>query len=117
MDQEILRLALAVTGAGEAGRAVLEVLCPAAEDAWRRRLRAGPEECWEAFLCAAAFTAAADYLAGGGGPASFTAGAVSVTAPSGAERAAQAANLRAAAERLMAPYAAVEDFCFLGVAP
>ena len=65
---------------------------------------------------AAAFTAAADMMAGGGGDvASFTAGQVSVKGRTAAETAALAGSLRQAAEELMAPYTEPGDFAFLGV--
>jgi len=52
----------------------------AAESAWRARLREGVtvEDCGEALVCAAAFTAAADLAAGRGGVTSFSAGDISV---------------------------------------
>lgn len=116
--EKILELALAVSGAGEEERGLLEALCAAAERAWRGRLRQGvtEEDCGEAFSCAAALTAAADLAAGqGGGVAAFTAGAISVKGLGGAESAARAAALRATAERLMAPYVHSGEFCFRGV--
>lgn len=118
MQEKILALALAVSGAGEERRPLLEALCGAAETFWKGRLRDGvtAEDCPESFCCAAAFTAAADLAAGqGGGVAAFTAGAVSVKGLSGAESAARTVALRQTAERLMEPYAATNGFCFKGV--
>lgn len=118
MQEKILALALAVSGAGEERQPLLEALCGGAETYWKGRLRDGvtAEDCLESFCCAAAFTAAADLEAGrGGGVASFTAGVVSVKGLSGAESAARAAVLRQTAERLMEPYAAANGFCFKGV--
>lgn len=118
MQEKILSLALAVSGAGEAERPLLEMLCDAAETFWKGRLRDGVtvENCLESFCCAAAFTAAAELAAGqGGGVSSFTVGAVSVKGCGGMESAARAAALRETAERLMEPYAAVSGFCFKGV--
>ena len=118
MQEKILALALAVSGAGEERRPLLEALCGAAETYWKGRLRDGvtEEDCLESFCCAAAFTAAADLAAGqGGGVSAFTAGAVSVKGLGGAESAARATALRQTAERLMEPYAAANGFCFKGV--
>lgn len=119
MTEEILMLARAVSGAGDAESPLLEPLCQAAQRRWESRLRPGltPEDCREAFVCAAAFTAAADLAAGRGGGAvsAFTAGEVSVKGRGAAESAALARGLRETAERLMAPYAGEESFCFRGV--
>ena len=88
MSERILELALAATGGGETDRTLLEPLCAAAEEAWRRRLREDvtEEDCGEALLCAAAFTAAADLAAGEGGAASFSAGDISVKLDGGLRR-------------------------------
>ena len=113
MQEEILTLARTLSGAGEDEEAALALLCCAAEKEWAGRLRAGAptEECREAFLCAAALTAAAGLAAGRGG-VRFTAGDVSVTETEGGQT---AKTLRDEAERLMAPYVAEEKFRFLGV--
>lgn len=105
MRKRILELALAAAGGAEADRTLLEPLCAAAERAWLARLQEGvsEEDCGEALLCAAAFTAAADLEAEGGGVAAFSAGDISVRLQSGGENA-RAARLRQAAERLMEPY-------------
>lgn len=119
MREEILTLARAVSGAGEAEEALLEPLCRAAYLRWEARLRPGltPEACGAAFACAAAFTAAADLAAGrgGGAVAAFTAGDVSVRGRGAAETASLSRDLRRTAEGLMAPYAEEADFCFRGV--
>ncbi|MEY8387175.1 hypothetical protein AALC17_07730 [Oscillospiraceae bacterium 38-13] len=114
MGERILELALAVSGGG-AERALLEPLCRAAETAWRNRLREGvtAEDCGEALPCAAAFTAAAGLMPGGGG--SFSAGDVSVTLPGGGERTKAADGLLRAAERLMEPYVRAEGLWVKGV--
>ena len=99
LQETVLTLARAVSGAGEQDEVLLETLCRAAEAYWRGRLRQGvtAEDCGEAFPCAAAFTAAADLAAGqDGGIESFTAGSVSVKG--GGESAAR----RAASSRLPA---------------
>ena len=71
----------------------------------------------QAFPCAVAFTAAADLAAarGGEGVSGFTAGSVSVRIRGAAESCALAESLRRTAERLMAPFAVPDDFCFRGV--
>ena len=117
MRERILELALAAAGGGEAERVLLEPLCAAAELAWQGRLRMGVSlgDCGEALACAAAFTAAADLAAGEGGSVSFSAGDISVKAPGGQERAAAAAELRRAAERLMEPYVRATDLWAKGV--
>lgn len=119
LQETVLTLARELSGAGEAEEALLELLCQAAEQRWNKRLRPGvtAENCGEVFPCAAAFTAAADLAAarGGDGVSGFTAGSVSVRIRSAAESCALAESLRRTAERLMAPFAAPEDFCFRGV--
>lgn len=116
MRERILELALAAAGGG-AEKALLEPLCLAAERAWTGRLRKGvaAEDCGEAFLCAAAFTAAADLTAGEGGAASFSAGDISVSLGSGGDRAKRAESLRQAAERLMEPFVRAEGLWARGV--
>lgn len=119
MDETILKLAGAISGAGEAEQELLAMLCAAAERAWTARLRDGVTagDCGAAFCCAAAFTAAADMAAGRGGGAvsAFTAGEVSISAKKGSERAESAAELRRTAERLMADYVSPGDLCLRGV--
>lgn len=111
MSETIMELARSLCGAEE-GDALLTALCGAAETAWRARLRGGvtAEACGEAFLCAAAMTAAADYWAGQCGVESFMAGELSVK--HGGEG---TAALRQAAERLMEPYTVERGFAFQGV--
>lgn len=111
MNETILMMARCLCGAEE-DDALLEALCGAAETVWNARLREGVTsgDCGEAFLCAVAMTAAADYEAGREGVESFTAGELSVKRRSGGSEA-----LRRAAERLMVPYAVAQDFAFRGV--
>ena len=81
-------------------------------------LQAGPSAIFgEAFACAVAFTAAADLAGGAGetGISSFSAGEISVKKASAAQRSGAAKMLRQTAERLMAPFAEAENFCFRGV--
>lgn len=117
MKERILELALAAAGGGEAEKTLLEPLCLAAERAWLGRLREGvsPEDCGEALICAAAFTAAADLAAGEGGAASFSAGDISVNLESGGDRTRRAKNLRQTAERLMEPFALAAGLWAQGV--
>ena len=116
MTEQIMELARRMCGAEEEDP-LLETLCRAAERSWTARLREGIAltDCGEAFLCAAAFTAAADHLAGLRAERvdSFTAGEISIKKQNGGEREAQA--MRRIAERLMAPYAAEDGFVFKGV--
>jgi len=118
MQERILALAAGVAGVTGTEEELLRILCAAEEAAWSSRLKEGvsAEDCGEAFACAAAFSAAADFLAsrGGGSVESFTAGEISVKTGS-TSGGGQAEALRKSAERLMAPYALTEDFCFKGV--
>ena len=93
-------------------------LCNAAAEFWQRRLKGAPaeENGKGALRCAAAFTAAADYLGKNcAGAESFTVGDVTVRGASGQSAMALAGALRQSAERLMEPYAASGAFCFKGV--
>ena len=117
-QETVLTLARELSGAGEAEEALLELLCQAAEQQWEKRLRPGmtAEDCGKAFPCAVAFTAARSAAARGGeGVSGFTAGSVSVRIRGAAESCALAESLRRTAERLMAPFAVPDDFCFRGV--
>ena len=117
MRGRILELALAAAGGGEAERTLLEPLCAAAEAAWTARLRTGvsPGDCGDAFLGAAAFSAAADLAAGGGGAASFSAGDLSVSLEKGGDRVRRAEELRQGAARLMEPFVRAEGLWAQGV--
>lgn len=114
MQEEILTLAKTLSGAEESETQALTLLCAAAEAFWRRRLLPGvtPEECREAFLCAAALEAAAGLAASRGGAARFTAGDISVTEADGGET---ARTLRREAERLMRPHTGAGEFSVRGV--
>lgn len=118
MGQMSLTLAAEICGAA-AQDPLLEALCATEEAVWNHRLprNMAAADCGSAFLCAVAFTAAADYLAAqaAGEPAAFTAGEVSVKSYTPAERAALAQELRLAAQRLMAPFVGAAHFCFKGV--
>ena len=119
MLERILALAMGIAGADEKEQDLLETLCAAAEASWTARLResVAVEDCGEAFCCAAAFTAAADFAVArrAGGAVSFTAGEISVKTGEGADQVSLASALRETAERLMAPYAEAGDFAFKGV--
>lgn len=119
MQERILALAVGITGADETHQQLLEALCAAAEASWLIRLREGitAEACSEAFCCAAAFTAAADFVVSqsGSGIDSFTAGEISIKGQGGTNSAAAAEALRRTAERLMVSYAVSESFRFQGV--
>ena len=109
-QETALTLARELSGAGEAEEALLELLCQAAEQQWEKWLRPGmtTEDCGKAFPCAVA-------ARGGEGVSGFTAGSVSVRIRGAAESCALAESLRRTAERLMAPFAVPDDFCFRGV--
>jgi len=112
--------AKAVTGAGDEDRPLLESLCQAELTIWSRRLRPNVtvEDCGETFYCAAAVSAAADYLtlqSGAAGAASFTAGEVSVRERDAGEVAKVAQSLRETAEYLMSPFIDPQQFQFRSV--
>lgn len=120
MHETILLLSQSLTDAGENEQFLLGMLCTAAEGEWAAQLRTGitPADCGDVFLCAAAFTAAANLLSGRSGGSvvsSFTAGSISASEKSAAETNTAAAALRNLAVRLMAPYTAEDSFCFRGV--
>ena len=120
MDQEILDMTVILTDEAEDRQMLLTALCTAARQRWQARLREGVtvEDCGQAFVCAAAFSAAADFLTGEGGSAaasSFSAGEISVSTSSAADRSACAQALRDTAEELMAPYAQSGSFSFRSV--
>ena len=116
---ETTSVALAAELCGVSGEdPLLEALCAAAERDWLSRLEEGirREDCGGAFLCAVAFTAAADHLGKrGAGAEAFTVGDVTVKNVSGQAAREQADALRETADRLMRPYVASGEFCFRGV--
>lgn len=113
-------MAKAVTGAGEEDISLLESLCRAELTIWSRRLRPDVtvEDCSDTFCCAAAVSAAADFLtlqSSTAGAASFTAGEVSVRERDAGEVAKVAQSLRETAEHLMSPYIDPQQFQFRSV--
>ena len=119
MTEQIMNLAMGIANPSEKELSLLEMLCHAAEKLWMDALRGVvlPEDCGEAFLCAAAFTAVADFMLSRNAEdvASFTAGAISVKQKASVEEVARAEALRKTAARLMAPYGTAMDFAFKGV--
>ena len=119
MTGQIISLATGIANPSEKELPLLEMLCHAAEKLWMDALKGGvlPEDCGEAFLCAAAFTAVADFMLSRNGEnvASFMAGEISVKRKASAEETAQAEAFRKIAARLMAPYGVARDFAFKGV--
>ena len=112
MSGRILAVACAMTKADENERETLALLCTAEEKALEGRLREGvcKEECEDAFICAAAFLAAAaleSARAGGEELSSLRAGDLTVTK--------RLAALREQAQMLMRPYTKDGAFCFFGV--
>ena len=119
LNEKILNLAREMVSASEADEPLLAALCGAAESAWTRRLHSGltPADCEDVFCCAAALTAAADFIIGSdaGGGSGFTAGVVSVQTRNGNDQMKWADALRQTAERLMKPFAVPENVWFKGV--
>ena len=119
MTERIISLASGLVNPSETEVVMLEALCHAAENKWMNSLQNGVtlESCGEAFLCATAFSAAADFVVSRNseGIESFTAGEISVKRDGSSAGASQAEALRKAAARLMAPYAVMESFAFKGV--
>ena len=116
MFEQISVLAAAITTPADAEQPLLAALCTAAVDEISGKLRPGltAEDCGDAFLCAAAMTAAAGLIScrGGGGVEQFSAGDVSLR--TGDNR--QAAEiLRRQAAGMMEPYWTDDRFAFAGV--
>ena len=101
--EEIASTAQAFAGSlTDAQRSVLERLCAAADSALCARLREGitPADCYDSFVCAAAWMALSELSQGRDGDVeAFTAGELSVRRRSGASDC-----LAAQAEVLMSPY-------------
>ena len=118
MNEEILTLALCITGAGEEERAYLSQLCAAEREKLETQLKKQQQPSQQnAFVCAAAWLAAADYFSGKGAAeaASWTAGEVSVHNAPVSAYAAAAENLRFSAKQLLEGQLQDEGFAFVGV--
>lgn len=94
----------------EEQRSVLERLCAAADSALLPRLREGvtPQDCYDSYVCAAAWMALSDFSTGrDGGVEAFTAGTLTVRKKAGA-----ANCLAMQAEVMMSPYLRDGGFAF-----
>lgn len=119
MQEQILQLAAVIVQPSETERPLLEALCTAAEAEVIRRLRDGtaPEDCGDAFFCAAALLAASGMLPcrGGGDVEQYTVGDVSVRTGGSGKVCGTAAAMRQQAASIMAPYWGDSEFAFQGV--
>lgn len=118
MFEQIVYLASVIVRPTEEERPLLTAMCTAAmaELAGRLRKRLAPEDCGDAFPCAAALLAASRMLPcrGGGDVEQFSVGDVSVrTGGSGISE--TAAAMRRQAESLLTAYCGDGEFAFLGV--
>lgn len=118
MFEQIVYLASAIVRPAEEERPLLTSMCAAAMAELAGRLRKGltPEDCGDAFPCAAALLAASRVLPcrGGGDVEQFSVGDVSVrTGGSGINE--TAAALRRQAESMLTAYCGDGEFAFLGV--
>lgn len=119
MLEQIVCLAAAIVQPTEEERPLLTALCTAVEAEMRRRMRADvrPEDCGDAFPCAAALLAAAGLLPCrcGGGVEEFSVGDVSVRTGEDGRACTAAAAMRRQAAGMMAPYWCDDEFAFQGV--
>ena len=119
MEEKILSLAMALSGAGEAREETLKLLCAQAAEELSGRLREGlsPEECGSAFPVAAAWLALALLRSGESaeGVESFSAGDLTIRRAGGGTALEDAAGLRRQAEEVMGPYLRDRTFSFRGV--
>ena len=119
MFEQIPVLAAAIALPTDAERPLLAVLCTAAVDGISRKLRPGltAEDCGDAFLCAAAMTAAAGLIScrGSGDVEQFSAGDVSLRTGGSGDSCQAAAAMRKHAAEMMGPYWADDRFAFAGV--
>lgn len=116
MSEHIKSLASVIAQPSDEEEPLLAALCASAETELRSKLRPNvtPEDCGDAFACAAALLAAAELMpCRPGGVEQFTAGDVTIRTNGGSIETALA--MRRQAEKLLAPYAADEGFAFLGV--
>lgn len=118
MHEKIMDLARALTSPNQDALPLLEALVGAAEAELGDKLRDGIDaaNCEDAFICAAAMTAAARFLTcrNTDGVAQFTVGDVTIRS-SAESKTCFADTLLEQAAAMMAPYCRDEQFAFLGV--
>ena len=116
MFEQIYYLAAAIVQPSETEKPLLEALCISAEAELERRLRENlrPEDCRDAFACAAALLAAAGLLPcrSSGDAEQFTVGDVSVKTGGGSQVCEAAAAMRRQAASMMAAYCGDDVFAF-----
>ena len=119
MFEQILYLASAIAQPSETEKPLLEALCTAAEAELGQRLREDvrPEDCQEAFACAAALLAASGLLPcrSSGDVEQFTVGDVSVKTGGGSQVCGAAAAMRRQAASMMEAYCGDGAFAFRSV--
>lgn len=119
MLEQIVHLAEVIVQPSQAERPLLTALCAAAEAELARRLREGlsPEDCGDAFPCAAALLAAAGILPcrSGGDVEQFSVGDVSLRTGGGGQVCEASAAMRRQAAGMMSGYWDDGAFAFLGV--
>lgn len=118
MDEEIFETAKSISTCAKEDETLLGTLCTACTEQVKKALRAGlsPADCESAFVCAAAWLAAAALMEAKGGAeelSSLRAGDVTIAMKNGASGG-RAAALRRSARLLMAPYTEGGDFFFCG---
>lgn len=117
MFEQIVCLASAIVRPTEEEQPLLTAMCTAAMAELTGRLRKGlaPEDCGDAFPCAAALLAASRMLPcrGGGSVEQFSVGDVSVRTGGGICE--TAAALRRQAESMLTAFCGDGEFAFLGV--
>lgn len=115
MDEEILEMAKSLCKCTDEEETRLKTLCPVCAAQVKSRLRRGVpvEECEDAFVCAAAWLAAAALIETRDGEdvSALRAGDVTISMKGGG----RAEALRRAAWRLMEPYTEGGGFYFCGV--
>lgn len=119
--EEKIYEAAAKTAPPGADEQTLKMLCRAAQAFWRARLRKelAEEDCMDAFICAAAWTALGSLLTRPQTMAqsveSFTVGDVSVKSAQSTGGGTTTNGYFSRAERLMQPFCRESGFSFLGV--
>ncbi len=119
MLEQIFYLAAVIARPSEEEKPLLTALCTAADAELSRQLKDGirPEDCGDAFPCAAALLAAAGLLPcrSEENAEQFTVGDVSVRTGGGGQACETAAAMRRQAAGMMAPYRGDGEFAFQGV--